>query len=153
MADPLKHAQRSEDEAHTRVQPYMISLFQRLAVNYLILVVAMVLVYTAGTRLLLNLFPVSLFVANGIAFAVNVLILLFGWRYLENRNRATGLFVLYTRYSRQRRDLNDTITRAEDGSLENTDRLYLEVDLLEENTNSLLEAIEEQGVKAHQMES
>ena len=153
MANPIKHAKKTAENAHLQVQPYMASLFQRLGFNYAILIMIMVLINTVGVWLLLTFLPIPQSTANVIGFSVNLIFLLYGWRFLEKRNRATSLFVLYTRYSRQRRDLTDNIKLAEDGALENTDDLYIQVDVLEEKATSFLEAVESEGMKAHQSES
>ncbi len=153
MANPIKHAKQTAENTHQQVQPYMASLFQRLGFNYANLIILMLVINILSVWLLLRILPLPPSTANVIGFAVNLIFLVYGWRFLEKRNNATALFVLYTRYSRQRRDLKDNIKLAEDGALENEDNLYTQVDVLEENASLFLDAVEEEGMKAHYRES
>ncbi|MGJ3237241.1 MAG: hypothetical protein ACFE0Q_00900 [Anaerolineae bacterium] len=149
MANPTQHAQRVLDASHEQVQPYMAALFSRLANNYGILFLLVLMVNLIGIPLLMRWMPVPASTANVLGFSAMVLILVYGWRFLENRNQATALFVLYIRYSRQRRDTEDTLKLAQEGALEDENRLYVQVDLLEENATSLLNAVQEQGLAQH----
>lgn len=151
MANPIQHAKTSAERIHEAVRPYMPETFYQLGSNYGLLLIAVVAVNMLGIPLLLRFISLPLSTANVLAFSVMLLILVYGWRFLENRNHATAIFVLYTRYSRQRRDLLDTITQAENGILEDDNALYVQVDLLEEKATAYLEAVEEQGVKAHEV--
>jgi hypothetical protein len=153
MTNPIQHAKQSEETSYLQIQPYMLSLFQRLAGNYAILGVSVVIVNTIGVQILLGLLAIPQSTATAIAFAVNLLIFFYGWRFLENRNHATALFVLYTQYSRQRRHLKASIAMAENGTLDDENTLYVQVDLLEETAKSFLAAVAEQNLKARPRES
>lgn len=149
MANPIQNAKNSLAATHEQVQPYMAELFKRIASNYAILIAGVLVVNMIMLPLLLRFVPIPVSTANVLGFSAMLLILVYGWRFLENRNRATSLFVLYTRYSRQRRDLLATVEAAESSTLEDENTLYVNVDLLEEAASSLLDAVEEQGLKAH----
>jgi len=153
VANSLQHAKNSLEATHAHVQPYMAELFSRLASNYLLLMGGVLIVNMIGIPLLLRVIIIPVSTANILGFAAMLLILVYGWRFLENRNRATALFVLYIRYSRQRRELIASIEQAETDSLEDENTLYVNVDLYEESASSFLDAVEEQGLKAHPNES
>ncbi|MGB7339073.1 MAG: hypothetical protein WBC91_09300 [Phototrophicaceae bacterium] len=149
MANPIQHAETTLTRVHAHVQPYMADLFYRVANNYLLLLAAVFVTNMIGIPLLLRFVPIPLSTVNIIGFSAMLLILVYGWRYLENRNHATALFVLYIRYSRAKRDLEASLVLAKEGVLENDDTLYIQVDFLEETATGLLDAVEEQGLKAH----
>ena len=67
---------------------------------------------------------------------------------MEQRNQATSLYILYTRYSRQRRDLEALMKEAEANTLSNPDQLYISVDKLEEAARNFLDAARTAGVEA-----
>lgn len=152
MANPIQHAKKTSERVHEAIRPYMPSVFQALALNYSILVIVVALINTVGVWALLRFFPLPTSTVNVISFAVNLLFLLYGWRFLENRNNATAIFALYTRYSRQRRDLQAVVKQAENKTLDNEDTVYVQVDILEETATQFLEAVEAQGVKAYEAE-
>lgn len=100
MAD----GQKVIDNTYHDVRQYFPGLLQRLLITYIVpIVLAMVFTIIGGQ--LLIAFTGDAGSANMTAFLVNVIILMTVWRFLERRTQATGLFVQYTRYSRQRRDL------------------------------------------------
>jgi len=146
MANPINHAKKAQERAYDAVQPYMPPLFKRLAFNYFVLLFTVAIVNTLGMRVLLSVLPMPPSTANVIGFSVNLILLLFGWRLLEQRNKATGLFILYTRFSSQRRDLKATIENAEDDVLDDDNALYVGVDLMEEAAKNFLDAVENEGV-------
>lgn len=152
MANPIEHAKTTSERVHNAVQPYMPETFYRIGSNYSLLLITVVAVNMIGIPLVLRFLPLPLSTANVMGFSVMLLILVYGWRFLENRNHATAIFVLYTRYSRQRRDLQDALKQAENGVLEDENTLYVHVDLLEEVASGFLDAVEEQGVKARGVE-
>jgi hypothetical protein len=145
MADPLNHAQTSHSKLESQIKPYVSGVFPRLALNYGLLVVLALIVSTIAVPSLAQWIPQS--TATTLGFCINFLLLFFGLRYLENRNHATALFMLYTRYSRQRRDLEALIQQAQAKTLENTDTLYSSVDSLEEIGRSFITAATEAGIQ------
>ncbi|MEM9951705.1 MAG: hypothetical protein AAF846_08905 [Chloroflexota bacterium] len=151
MANSIQHAENTKTRIHEQVQPYMADLFYRLANNYVILFGAILLTNMILLPLLFQLLPDSFpsSTPQVLGFASVLLLLVFGWRFLENRNHATALFALYIRYSRQKRDLEENITLAQDDMLPDENTLYVSVDLLEDSATSLLQAIEEEGLKIH----
>lgn len=145
MANPLAHAQNSHKKTETDVKPYVSGIFPRLALNYGLLLFVAVLVSTIAVPTLGLWIPQS--TATVLGFSINFLTLFFGWRFFENRNKATSLYILYSSYSRQRRDLEALMKQAEAKSLANTDALYTSVDKFEEAAQAFLSAAMEAGVQ------
>ncbi|MCU0514596.1 MAG: hypothetical protein MUE40_18745 [Anaerolineae bacterium] len=85
------------------VQPALPVLIRRLALTYVPLMLVTVLIATVGGRLLNLVLPLS--TATLLALCANVLVLVYGWRRAERRFLGTKLFVLYTAFSRERREL------------------------------------------------
>ena len=148
MANPIQHAERAIENTYAEIQPYIPAIFKRLALNYALLLGAVLLINIIVLNVFAAIFPLAISTLNVVSFGAMLLLIVFGWRYLENRNQATGLFVLYTYYSRQRRDLRSLIVQAEEQNLEDEDALYLGVDTLEQVTKTFLEAAEEQNLEA-----
>lgn len=146
MANPLQHAQKSHENTERQVKPYVGELLPRLVNNYGLLFLLALLVSLFLVPLLANWIPQS--TATILGYALNLLLLVYGSRFLEGRNKATGLYVLYSRYSRQRRSLETLMKQAEAQSLENSDSLYSSVDLFEEAAKNFLSAAQDAGVKA-----
>jgi hypothetical protein len=144
MADPLNHAQNAHSRIEAQVKPYVAGIFPRLAFNYGLLMLLALLVSVIVVPSLAQWIPQS--TASTIGFSANILLLFFGLRYLENRNHATSLFLLYTRYSRERRELEALIQQAQANTLTNSDSLYSSVDDLEEIARSFLTAATEAGI-------
>lgn len=103
--------QKTIDTTYSAVRPYMPGLVQRLLVTYGVPIALTMLMAIFGGRLLVAITR-DVGTANMTALLLNIVILMVAWRFLERRTQATGLFVQYTRYSRQRRDLQkaETIT-------------------------------------------
>lgn len=91
------------EATHENVRRYMPGVGKQLLWNYAILMFGTLFLNILGLTVLLQF--VQRPIANTIAFGLSLVWLIYGWRYLEGRNHATALFVLYTRYSRERRDL------------------------------------------------
>jgi hypothetical protein len=145
MANPLNHAQHSHSRLESQIKPYVAGIFPRLAFNYGLLVVLALIVSLILVPSLAQWIPQS--TASTIGFCTNFLLLFFGLRYLENRNHATALFMLYTRYSRQRRDLEALMQQAQAKTLENMDALYSSVDSLEEVGKNFITAATDTGIQ------
>lgn len=149
MANPIQNAENALKRIHTEVQPYMATLFYKIANNYLLLLAGVIVINMIGLPLLIRFVPIPMSTVNVIGFSAMLLILVYGWRYLEKRNHATTLFVFYIHYSRAKRNLEASLDLARAGSLETDDTLYIQIDLLEETATILLDAIEEEGLKPH----
>jgi hypothetical protein len=93
-------------ESFERTRPYVPLLVQRLAITYGIPMFSALLIATIGSRLLLALlpeFPIS--TATVLILAINLIVLVRGWAWLERRYEGTRLFFLYNVVSRNRREL------------------------------------------------
>ena len=86
-----------------RVRVYLPDLIKKLGITYGVPLIAAMLLATLGGIIISNFLPVS--TTNIIVFGLNLGILLYGWRWLEKRTNATGIFLMYSRWSRTRRDL------------------------------------------------
>jgi hypothetical protein len=99
-------------ESFERTRPFVPLLVQRLALIYLLPMMAAVLISTLGSRLLLALLPeFPLSTATILILGVNLFILVKGWQYLEQRFGGTRLFLLYNVVSRIRRSLKRLIAQ------------------------------------------
>lgn len=107
MSENSQSTQSYLEDRYDEVRQYMPGLAKRLAFNYMLLfgiggLISMVLVPA-----LMQHIPTS--TARAIGFVLTLGWLVNGWRYLENRNHATAIYALYTRYSRSRRDLEKVL--------------------------------------------
>ena len=136
----LEQAKQTDESIFEQVQPYMLALMPRLTFNYFTLSMIVLILWLIGLQLFAKLVPVS--TANAIMFALSLLIFIYAWRFLENRNHATALFVLYTRYSRQRRDLKTQLASEVDD-----DTVSNHLEWLESAANAFLEAAQENGLE------
>lgn len=150
MANPIQHAETTLERVHEQIQPYMADLFYKLANNYILLFGAVLLTNLIILPVAFQFLPLLNSTMTIIEFSLILLILVFGWRFLEARNHATALFVIYIRYSRQKRDLEATLALAKEGVLDDDNALYVGVDLLEESATSFLNAVEAEGLKAQE---
>ena len=145
MANAVQHAQKSEAHTYDQVRVYLPGLLPRLAFNYAVLFAIIFIVGLVVVPLLRQVIFESTAIIAG--FAANVLILVYGLRWLEQRNPATTLFVLYTRFSRQRRDLRKLLKLAETATPPADQELYTRVDLMEEAARQFIAAANDQGLK------
>lgn len=106
------------DYERDRVRVYLPELIKKLGITYGVPLIGAMLLATLGGIVISNFLPVS--TTNIIVFGLNLGILLYGWRWLEKRTNATGIFLMYSRWSRTRRDLetllndsNSTIAQIE----------------------------------------
>jgi hypothetical protein len=136
----IQQAQQTDENLFQELQPYMIAILPRLTFNYLSLTMPLLLFWLIGLQLLAQIVPLS--TANAIIFALSLFMFIYGWRFLENRNHATALFVLYTRYSRQRRDLKALLKPETDEA-----RLISNLQWLAESAQSFLDAAKENGLE------
>lgn len=110
--------QKTIDKTYSDVRQYFPALLQRLLVTYSVPIVLTMIMALVGGQVLITLTG-DVGTSSMTALLVNIIILMVVWRFMERRTQATGLFVLYTRYSRQRRDLQ----KAEDVSSDDVDVL------------------------------
>jgi hypothetical protein len=126
------------------VRQYMPGVARRILFNYAVLLGVALLVSMLFVPLLMRFIPRS--TATTIGFAINIVWLFYGWRILENRNRATSLYALYTRFSHERRGLEQTLatdnTKSEDVSTQ--------VEVLEASAEAFIRAAEEQHIEPRQ---
>ena len=135
----LEQAKQADENIYKEVQPYMLAIFPRMTFNYLSLTLGILILWFAGIYLLDSFMPQAL--STSIIFALSLLIFVFGWRFLENRNHATSLFVLYTSYSRQRRDFKAQL-RGDDKI-----KISTSIGLLEETAQEFIAAAKDSGVE------
>lgn len=148
MQETIQYTRQQLDTVYKAIRPYMPHLFQRLAGNYG-LIFFVVLVWNLIVLTVIDAyipFPQSTIIV--LSFAGPLLILYYGWRFMENRNHATSLFVLYTQYSSQRRRLLTQLEQAENGVLEDDNTLIVGVQQLEETADSFLDAADENKLQA-----
>lgn len=135
----LEEAKQQDETIFEEVQPYMLAIMPRLSFNYASLSLGLLFLWLIGLQLLARIVPLS--TANATLFVASLFIFIYGWRFLENRNHATSLFVLYTRYSRQRRDLKALISSdADEESLSNN------IQWLEEAAQAFIHAAQDSGL-------
>jgi uncharacterized membrane protein len=139
MSKSLASVEIAHERITKEVQPYVAGIFPRLAFNFGLLVVLALIVSTIAVPSLAQFIPQS--TATTLGFCTNFLLLFFGMRYLENRNHALALFVLYSKYSRERRDLEAFMQQGNQESLESN------LDALEELAQSFINAATEAGVQ------
>ena len=134
-------AQRILNSSHEDVRRYMPGVLPRLAMTYFIPIMFVLLVAIAITSRL------SLFVPQAIApvlgLVINLVILLGSWKVLDSRNKATGLFVLYTHYSRHRRDL-EALLKSDDADGE---AIHAATELVAASAEFFINMAQESGVK------
>jgi hypothetical protein len=138
MSKSLASVEIAHERITKEVQPYVAGVFPRLAFNFGLVLTVALIVSTIAVPSLAQFIPQS--TATTLGFCTNFLILFFGLRALENRNHATALFVLYSKYSRQRRDLEALMKQGNqdvDSSL----------GALEEIAQSFIKAATEAGIQ------
>jgi hypothetical protein len=123
------------------VRQYMPGVAKRILFNYAVLLGIALAVSLLLVPLLMRFLPHS--TATTIGFAVNIVWLFYGWRMLENRNKATSLYALYTRFSHDRRGLEQTLVADKAKSEEVTEQ----VELMEASAEAFIRAAEEQEIE------
>lgn len=140
----MSETQDRIETTHEDVRRYMPGVGKQLLLNYAVLMLIALFLNIAVITLLLRFIPRP--TANAIAFGFNLVWLIYGWRYLEGRNHATALFVLYTRYSRERRDLTRLLDTADAPALDNS------VDAVEETAQRFIDAAQAQHITPQEAE-
>lgn len=129
--------------AQASLRPHLGSLLTRLAVGYGVPFLGATLLATLGAVVLANtvtFLPQS--TVSTLTFALNVLLIYFGWRYLERRTHATALFVLYSNASRERRTLKRLIAEAQAGNQSAQDDLAKQASTYESACEMFIRAIQ-----------
>ncbi|MAU12481.1 MAG: hypothetical protein CL607_21850 [Anaerolineaceae bacterium] len=114
LSETIEAAKQTIATTREEVRAYIPAVMQRLAITFGLPVLAALLVATVGAMLLSEVLPSS--TTSIIAFGVNIAIMVYGWRYLENRYKGTSAYIVYTRYSRTRRDLEKLLKKSPEGS-------------------------------------
>jgi len=127
------------DNIHNAVREYMPGLFPRLAINYFVPMAVGMLVAVLTAGFLARWLPSP--TPSALGFVINLAILIYGWRYLENRNHATALLVLYTTYSRHRRELLQILQVGDE------QQASTQLEFLEEAAGNFIDAAQEQHIK------
>ena len=126
----------------SHVRQYMPGVAKRILFNYAVLLGVALVVSLLLVPLLMRFIPRS--TATTIGFAVNIVWLFYGWRMLENRNKATSLYALYSRYSHDRRGLEQTLA-ANDKT--KSEEVTEQVELMEASAEAFIQAAEEQQIE------
>jgi uncharacterized protein YacL len=140
-------ARANETIAHTRddVRVYLPALMQRLGITFGVPIVAAMLVGTIGAMLLSQVIPSS--TTSIIALGINIAIMVFGWRYLERRYKGTSAFIVYTRYSRTRRDLENMLKKSPEGSDTSAAQIELQRESVAKASGAFVHAMQEMGAQ------
>ena len=144
MADAIGRATRLIDRTSDQVRGFLPTLAQRLALVYGLPILLAMLISSLGPLLIGDLLPQS--TANLILLAINIFVLVQVWRRAEARWKSTGLFMLYTRYSRTRRLLRDMLERARAGSIDEPGALDLQCEQLTLDADRFVVTAQETGL-------
>ena len=142
MSDTPNTTEEHLETVFNHVRQYMPGVARRIVFNYVILLGVALAVSLTLVPLLMRFIPRS--TATTLGFAINLLWLFFGWRILENRNKATSLFVLYTRFSHERRGLEQTL------AANKSEDVLAQVELMEASAEAFISAAEEQEIEPSQ---
>lgn len=138
-------ARQSMTHERERVRAYLPDVLQRLLLTYGIpLLIAFVLA-TAGGVVISSFLPVS--TTNIIVLGLNLAVLVYGWRWLERRYKATSLFLIYVRFSRERRDLDKMLKN--DAA---PDAIQAKQSMMEESAQNFIDAVRELGITPRKSE-
>ena len=114
LTETIEAAQHTITTTRDEVRTFIPALVRRLMLTFGPPLLVALLVSTIGAMLLSRVLPSS--TTSIIAFGVNIAIMVYGWRFLERRYKGTSAFIVYTRYSRIRRDLEAMIKKTPNGS-------------------------------------
>lgn len=144
MSESVNRTQEYLDNIFNQVREYMPGVARCIVLNYALLMGGALAVSLILVPLLRNFVHPS--TATTIGFVSNLVWLIYGWRMLENRNKATSLYILYVRFSRERRELEATLasnkTKSEDVSEQ--------VEIVEATAESFILAAQEQQIEPRQ---
>lgn len=136
-----QQAQRILSNSHEDVRRYMPGVLPRLAMTYFIPILFVLLVSILLTSRLSEFVPQAL--APVLGLVINIAILLGSWKILDSHNKATGLFILYTHYSRHRRDLSAML----DSNEADTQTVHAATELVASSAELFIAMAQESGVK------
>lgn len=131
------------DQQREAVRAYVPGVVTRLLMTYFVPLILAVAAAAAASIILPNVLPAS--TVSIVSFGVALLCLVFGWRLLENRTKATSLFVLFTRISRARRDLEAALTQSTPEA-----KLTQQQQAFDAAVQSFMDAVHEQNVQPAQ---
>jgi hypothetical protein len=144
MSETPNTTQEHIEMVFNTVRQYMPGVARRILFNYAVLLGVALAVSILFVPLLMRFIPRS--TATTIGFAINIVWLFYGWRILENRNRATSLYALYTRFSHERRGLEQSL--ADDKTM--SEDVSAQVEVLEASAEAFIRAAEEQHIEPRQ---
>ena len=145
MSETVNKTQEHIENIFNHVRQYMPGVAKRILFNYGLLIVGAFAISLIVVPLLGRYIPRS--TATTIGFAANVLWLFYGWRLLEKRNRATSLYALYVRFSKERRDLEQTLSTEK----AKTEAVSEQVEVVEATAESFILAAQEQQIEPRQL--
>lgn len=148
MTDEIQHksaeAREFMQQQRERLRVYTPALGNRLLLTYLVPIIGMLAVTTLlgvfGSRAL----PESTLSLLGLA--ANIVILVYGWRWAEKRLRGTSLFVLWSRYNKERRELELLLKRADASHEMQPEIIDMKRDLLQNAADNVVSAMQGVGV-------
>ena len=138
-------AERTIATTRDEVRRYIPEVVRRMMMTFGAPLLVAVLVATIGAMLLARVLPsptVSL-----IAFVVNVGVMFYGWRYFEQRLHGTSAFVVYTRYSRLRRDLETLLKQAPEGADVSAADIEEQRELVVEAADAFIDVMQDMGAQ------
>jgi hypothetical protein len=145
MSETVNKTQEHVENIFNQVRQYMPEVGKRIFFNYGLLFGVAFLISILVPPFLAQYIPRS--TANTIGFGLTVLWLFYGWRLLEKRNRATSLYALYVRFSKERRDLEQTLTTEKT----KTEEVSEQVEVVEATAESFILAAQEQNIEPRQL--
>ncbi|MDQ7026628.1 MAG: hypothetical protein Q9P44_13850 [Anaerolineae bacterium] len=140
----MNRTQEHLDNIFNQVREYMPAVARRIIFNYALLIAGALAVSLILVPLLRNFVPPS--TAATIGFISNIAWLIYGWRMLENHNKATSLYILYVRFSRERRELETTLASEKIKSEDVSEQ----VEAVETSAESFILAAQEQQIEPRQ---
>src|SRR5688572_21132418 len=144
MSETPNPTQQHIETVFNHVRQYMPGVARRIIFNYVVLLGVALAISIILVPFLMRFIPRS--TATTIGFAVNIVWLFYGWRILENRNKATSLYALYTRFSHERRGLEQAL--ADDKTM--SEDVTAQVEVLEASAEAFIRAAEEQHIEPRQ---
>ncbi|QPC83594.1 hypothetical protein G4Y79_04210 [Phototrophicus methaneseepsis] len=141
----VRRAKKTIERTRDEVRAYLPSLVQRLGLTFGVPILVAFFVATIGAMIVSQFIPSS--TTSILAFGLNIAIMVFGWRYLEGRYRGTSAFIVYTRYSRTRRDLEKMIEKTPAGSDTSAEQIETQREGVVKAADAFLQAMQEMGAQ------
>src|SRR5690349_7805660 len=99
------------EAASVRVREQVPALVKLLGWTFLPPLIAVLLINAIGWQLLVRIIPVS--TASILILIANIVVLLYGWRYLEQRYGGVARYTQFLQFTRERRDLRRIVQQGE----------------------------------------